>query len=87
MGEPFYEKVQDFAMEFHSDGVSSVVFAGYSLFDTNKKGVYTGNILTGDDDILSCLSIYVATERIESVKIALQELLSVKVIKDISVSI
>jgi hypothetical protein len=79
MGEPFYEKVQDFAMEFHSDGVSSVVFAGYSLFDTNKKGVYTGNILTGDDDILSCLSIYVATERIESVKIALQELLSVKV--------
>ena len=41
--------------------------------------MYTGNILTGDADILSCLSIYVATERIESVKIALQELLSVKV--------
>ena len=38
MGEPFYEKVQDFAMEFHSDGVSSVVFAGYSLFDTKQKG-------------------------------------------------
>lgn len=79
MGEPFYEKVQDFAMEFYSDGQSAVSFTGYSLFDTNKKGVYTGNILTGNEEILSRLSAYVSTDRIEIVKFALQKLLSAKV--------
>ena len=79
IGEPFYEKIQDFAMEFYSDGISSVSFAGYSLFNTNKKGVYSGNILTGDDDILHCLSNYVDKNSIETVKTALEKILSEKV--------
>lgn len=79
MGEPFYDKVQDFAMEFYSDGLSSVSFAGYSLFNTNKKGVYIGNVLAGNDTILSHLSVYVSEARIEAVKVALQKLLSIKI--------
>ncbi len=79
IGEPFYEKVQDFAMEFYSDGISSVTFTGYSLFSTNKKGVYSGNVLVGNDEILNRLSIYVSKTRFDRVRTALQSLLSKKI--------
>jgi hypothetical protein len=39
------DKALDFAMEFYSDGRGGVKYEGLSLFDTDVKGNYTGNIL------------------------------------------
>lgn len=44
-------KQVDFAMEFYSDGSGDIRFVGYSLFETNKKGAYLGNILYSQSDI------------------------------------
>ena len=37
IGQPEYNKVEDFALEFYSDGCGKVLFTGYSLFRTNEK--------------------------------------------------
>ena len=56
--EPYYDKVQDFAMEFCvCDGLCS--FIGYSLFRTNQHGRYEGNLLMEDTKIETLLSQYV----------------------------
>ena len=47
MGEPVYDKISDWAMEFHSDG-SEVKFAGYSSFLTDRHGAYKENRLASD---------------------------------------
>lgn len=39
------DKVQDFAMEFYSDGEGHVTHEGLSVFETNQRGAYTGNLL------------------------------------------
>lgn len=45
-------KVQDFAMEFYSDGKGNITYEGLSVFGTEEKGAYTGNIL-GSQEYLS----------------------------------
>lgn len=64
IGEPIYNKVIDFAMEFHSDGKGKVRFAGYSVFHTGGSGMYTGNELLSDESILCKLSGYVPLEEL-----------------------
>ena len=58
VGEPYYNKVKDFAMEFmvSDEGVS---FVGYSLFDTDIRGIYKENVLAADEVIEKELSFYV----------------------------
>ena len=56
--EPYYEKVQDFAMEFCVNE-KQCSFIGYSLFNTNAHGRYEGNCLMSDERIESLLSHYV----------------------------
>lgn len=59
VGEPFYQKVKDFAMEFHvADG--RVTFAGYSLFEADARGIYKENRLASDSAIERELSGYVS---------------------------
>ena len=70
MGEPLYDKVQDFAMEFYSDG-KAVGFAGYSLFQTDARGAYSGNLLANNRNIESRLSRYVPTTLLHAVQTAL----------------
>lgn len=60
VGEPIYNKVEDFAMEFYSDGKGRIIFAGYSLFRTNAGGAYEGNRLLPDAEIERRLSAYVS---------------------------
>lgn len=56
--EPYYDKVQDFAMEFIvADGQCH--FIGYSLFTTDTHGRYDRNLLLSDADIEACLSEYI----------------------------
>ena len=62
IAEPIYNKVEDFAMEFYSDGAGEVTFAGYSLFHTGKSGMYEGNCLLSNEAIWKQLSQYVPSE-------------------------
>lgn len=56
--EPFYDKVQDFAMEFYLHGDGIISWIGYSLFATDEKGRYASNILQNNQAIETILSSY-----------------------------
>ena len=58
VASPIYNKVCDFAMEYYSDGQGRVTFIGYSLFETNKKGAYQGNVLLDRQHIEHLLTKY-----------------------------
>ena len=73
VGEPFYDKVKDFAMEFQvaDEGVR---FAGYSLFEADARGIYKENLLASDDAIGTMLAEYVSDELLHR----LQQVLAVE---------
>lgn len=77
IGEPLYNKLEDFAMEFYSDGTGRIQFVGYSLFQTGKSGAYEGNLLFSDTDILQRLSEYVPSTVFYNLRCRLEEELSV----------
>lgn len=58
MLEPFYEKAQDFAMEFRTDR-QGCHFIGYSLFNTDHHGRYIESYLMSDSKIEDILSKYI----------------------------
>ena len=63
MAEPLYNKVCDFAMEFKvEDG--RVDFAGYSLFETDCRGSYKGNVLLSDAAVEKRLFSFVPSETV-----------------------
>lgn len=65
--EPYYNKVQDFAMEFCVDG-AGCHFVGYSLFTTNAHGRYEGNQLMEDERIESQLARYISRSVLREVR-------------------
>ncbi len=65
--EPQYNKVMDFAVEFLADGRGDVSPRGLSLFHT-ANGAYTGNILASEEEKEECLSSYIPTDLMQSVK-------------------
>ena len=69
LGEPLYDVVQDFAMEFQCTP-QEVRFAGYSLFRTRHYG-YAGNELRSDNDIELILSQWIDLKDLYSVRNAL----------------
>lgn len=73
VAEPVYDRVEDFAMEFYSDGAGAVAFAGYSLFDTGRSGMYEGNRLLSDEAIRERLSRYVPTKALTDLEGRLRE--------------
>lgn len=60
-GEPFYNKIKDFAMEFRASE-AGVAFVGYSLFEADARGIYKENVLARDEAIEGWLSEYVPRE-------------------------
>jgi hypothetical protein len=56
--EPYYDKVQDFAMEFCATD-RRCHFIGYSLFTTDTHGRYDSNLLLSDADIEARLFAYI----------------------------
>lgn len=61
MGEPRYDKVVDFAMEFRiADG--EVAFAGLSFFETDSRGSYKENLLASDEAIRRRLEACVSAD-------------------------
>lgn len=73
--EPIYNKVCDFAMEFHADESGSVTFAGYSLFETDAFGNYKGNLLASDAEIERRLGAYVPCGMLHEIRHRLLEVL------------
>lgn len=78
MGEPFYDKLDDWAMEFYSDG-SRVTFAGYSSFLTDDHGAYKANRLTTDRQLEKELCAAVGSPVVAEVKEALARFLTNRV--------
>lgn len=77
VGEPFYEKVVDFAMEFQVEA-GRVSFVGYSLFEADKRGIYKENWLASDVDIERCLTKYVSSAILAEVRCRLMHELAFK---------
>lgn len=75
MGEPLYNKVCDFAMEYRADGRGNVTWVGYSLFETDSHGNYKLNRLLPDEQIVQTLAGYVASETLQAVRLLLQDVL------------
>ena len=72
MVEKRLNRVLDFAMEFFADEWEQVHFIGYSLFETDKRGVYKENLLAADRVIEARISTYVSAEILHQVGRALQ---------------
>lgn len=75
MGERLQEKVCDLAMEFYSDG-KQVRFAGYSLFETDSRGAYQGNILATNDAIEQQLASFVTVDTLHVTRQAIESVLT-----------
>lgn len=69
--EPIYDKVEDFALEFYSDGQGGVRFAGYSLFSTNEHGAYAGNLLASDGQIETAVARYIPLDALMCIRASL----------------
>lgn len=67
VGEPLYQKVVDFAMEFRAYQ-GRVSFVGYSFFETDARGIYKENLLASDKVIEECLSAYVSSQVLDQIK-------------------
>ena len=65
--EPFYQKEIDFAMEFLADR-EDVGFVGYSLFETDVRGIYKENRLLSDKAIEGYLASYVPLDVLHTVR-------------------
>ncbi|MCD7711088.1 MAG: hypothetical protein LUI04_07055 [Porphyromonadaceae bacterium] len=71
IGEPYFEKVADMAMEFFSDG-SRVTFAGYSWFTTDERCQYQGNALLSDRAIEQRFAAYCPLDTLHRVRSSLE---------------
>lgn len=76
VGEPFYQKVKDFAMEFKVSK-EGITFAGYSLFEADARGIYKENRLASDFAIEKTLSEYVSLSVLHELREKLLEELPV----------
>lgn len=65
--EPYYNKVQDFAMEFYVQN-GQCRFIGYSLFNTNDHGRYEESILVKDERIEELLEQYIPCAALHEVR-------------------
>lgn len=74
--QPIYEKAEDFAMEFYSDGKGKVIFMGYSRFMTSRKGSYLGNYLISDRQMEEWMQFYLPLEALAKIRNSLLEVLS-----------
>ena len=78
VGEPIYNKVEDFAMEFRSSSNGRFGFAGYSQFRTGGSGAYEGNLLISDAAIERNLLEYIPVEEIYKLRDRLEQELSLR---------
>ena len=68
VGEPRYNKIVDFAMEFYISSTGVCDFISYSLFNTSSFGSYQGSFLLSDEKIEEQLSKYVPLTELNHLK-------------------
>ncbi len=66
--EPALDKYIDFAMEFYSDGKGNIKYEGLSVFSTEERGAYSGNLLGKEDILEKEITKYVSKEQILLIK-------------------
>jgi hypothetical protein len=76
--ERVVDKKTDFAMEFLTDGNDHIQFAGYSLFETNSKGVYESNYTGSQQSMEKELAQYIPQDILDKVKQVLTSVLKEK---------
>lgn len=57
--EPLYNKRYDVALEFFSDGMGNVTYAGLSVFHTSQRGTYEGNRVASEEKNMKWLVQYI----------------------------
>ncbi len=73
--EPFLRKVQDFAMEFYSDG-ERVNYIGLSVFSTNGRFAYENSLVGSECVLRQHLSDYIDADSYETLKSDIAECVS-----------
>lgn len=68
-------KTLDFAMEFYTDGKGNIRYEGLSVFGTEQKGAYTGNILVSQAVLQKKIEAVIGKEQFENVRKAVAETL------------
>jgi hypothetical protein len=56
--EKALDRVEDFSMQFHSDGKGNILFEGLSLFYTDGRGCYRGSLVASQRQIMQTLEKY-----------------------------
>ena len=75
IGEPLYDKLLDFAMEFCA-GRQGVEFIGWSVFSTGLNGEYRGNYLGAQAYIEQLLGSKLGEEKLQSLKQELPDMIA-----------
>lgn len=74
--EPLYNKVCDFACEFHSDGNGCVTYEGLSLFTTTHQGIYSGNLVSSEAEKEAVLGQWISLSVLEWLREQLTQIFS-----------
>ena len=74
--EPAYEKIQGFAMLFRSDGAGRVESVGLSVFMTERRASYSGNLVASDETLRARLVTLLPEELLRDVNRALERILT-----------
>ncbi|WP_102407727.1 hypothetical protein [Parabacteroides bouchesdurhonensis] len=61
-------KIQDFAMEFYSDGKGEVQYQGLSVFNTEEKGAYSGNVLQNQEMMRKRISSFTGETKLQHIQ-------------------
>lgn len=69
------DKVQDFAMEFYSDGEGNVTYEGISVFGTEQQGSYSGNMLGNQEYLRRQITLRVGEEVYNQIQTAVTDAL------------
>lgn len=72
--EPYYNKVQDFALEYWAEG-GRVSNEGLSVFETTAGGVYAGNLVASEQQKMDRLAPYLSAPLLKEVSQRVKELL------------
>lgn len=72
--EPYYNKVQDFALEYWAEG-GRVSYEGLSVFETTAGGVYAGNLVASEQQKMARLAPYLSASLLREVSQRVQALL------------
>lgn len=72
IAEALQERVCDFALEFYVDKGKKITFKGYSLFETDTKGIYKRNILDTDEHIEQYLTRWIPASILYDVRCQLK---------------